>query len=63
LFIAPDYRNFPQGTVSDMIEDITTALKWVFENGYIFFLFIILLLLLLLLIKEEDMEEMLIKYI
>jgi len=29
---APDYRNFPQGTISDMIEDVSTAIEWIIDN-------------------------------
>jgi len=32
LFIAPDYRNFPQGTASDMVEDTCTAIQWCIDN-------------------------------
>ena len=28
LIIVPDYRNFPQGTIEDMCEDLISALKW-----------------------------------
>ena len=28
LVVAPDYRNFPQGCVSDMISDVDTAVQW-----------------------------------
>jgi prenylcysteine alpha-carboxyl methylesterase len=31
-FISADYRNFPQGTVSDMIEDIDTCVDYVFQH-------------------------------
>eukprot|EP00897_Mesotaenium_endlicherianum_P004047 jgi/Mesen1/3670/ME000202S02755 len=27
-----DYRNFPQGTVGDMLCDVTTAIAWIFDN-------------------------------
>jgi len=29
IVVSPDYRNFPQGTVGDMVEDGTTAVAWV----------------------------------
>jgi prenylcysteine alpha-carboxyl methylesterase len=32
IVVTPDYRNFPQGFVSDMVEDATAAIKWVFQN-------------------------------
>ena len=32
LFVAPDHRNFPQGTITDMMQDCSTAIKWTFEN-------------------------------
>ncbi|TMW58799.1 hypothetical protein Poli38472_006944 [Pythium oligandrum] len=32
VVVTPDYRNFPQGVVPDMVEDATCALQWVFEN-------------------------------
>ena len=31
-FVTPDYRNFPQGILPDMIDDATLAMEWVFEN-------------------------------
>eukprot|EP00127_Corallochytrium_limacisporum_P003686 Clim_evm18s152 gene=Clim_evmTU18s152 len=30
--VSIDYRNFPQGTVPDMIEDVNTAVAWVFDE-------------------------------
>ena len=33
LTIVPDYRNFPQGDIEDMISDITAAVKWVSNNA------------------------------
>ena len=32
LVIVPDYRNFPQGTIEDMCEDLTSSLQWAVEN-------------------------------
>ena len=32
LTIVPDYRNFPQGDIEDMISDIIAAVKWVSIN-------------------------------
>ena len=32
IFVSPDYRNFPQGTISDMVEDATNAVQWTKEN-------------------------------
>jgi len=32
IVVTPDYRNFPQGGASDMVVDISQAMKWVFEN-------------------------------
>ena len=32
MMVALDYRNFPQGTLKDMVEDVNTALDWVWEN-------------------------------
>merc|ERR1712054_530730 len=32
LFIAPDYRNFPETTVGGMVDDVIHAVGWVFEN-------------------------------
>eukprot|EP01084_Bolivina_argentea_P124003 219741_1 len=32
IFVSPDYRNFPQGTISDMVTDATTAIQWTYDN-------------------------------
>lgn len=32
VVVIPDYRNFPQATIGDMIEDARNALTWVFAN-------------------------------
>uniref|UniRef100_A0A7S1U2G1 BD-FAE-like domain-containing protein n=1 Tax=Phaeomonas parva TaxID=124430 RepID=A0A7S1U2G1_9STRA len=32
LYFAPDYRNFPQGSVEDMMTDTQQAVEWVFAN-------------------------------
>mmetsp|Transcript_5557 Transcript_5557/g.15742 ORF Transcript_5557/g.15742 Transcript_5557/m.15742 type:complete len:477 (+) Transcript_5557:138-1568(+) len=32
LLVSVDYRNFPQGTVSNMLTDVNQAITWVFEN-------------------------------
>eukprot|EP00930_Biecheleria_cincta_P005738 TRINITY_DN106680_c0_g1_i1.p1 TRINITY_DN106680_c0_g1~~TRINITY_DN106680_c0_g1_i1.p1 ORF type:complete len:433 (+),score=69.31 TRINITY_DN106680_c0_g1_i1:257-1555(+) len=32
LFIAPDYRNFPEVTVSQMVDDVIRAVGWVYGN-------------------------------
>ena len=32
LTIVPDYRNFPQGDIEDMISDIIAAVKWASIN-------------------------------
>ena len=32
LCVLPDYRNFPQATVKDMLLDVHCALAWTFEN-------------------------------
>ncbi|KAF0717692.1 Aste57867_2162 [Aphanomyces stellatus] len=32
LVIMPDYRNFPQGILPDMMQDVNTAMQWVFDN-------------------------------
>ena len=32
LFLAPDYRNFPQGTISDMVEDASSAVQWALDH-------------------------------
>jgi len=28
LVVVPDYRNFPQGDVKDMVQDVTAVLRW-----------------------------------
>eukprot|EP00128_Syssomonas_multiformis_P006527 Colp12_sorted_trinity150504_noHs@28513 len=32
ITLTPDYRNFPMGTVNEMLEDASEALKWTVEN-------------------------------
>lgn len=32
VVVMPDYRNFPQGIVPDMVEDVSMAMQWVFDN-------------------------------
>ncbi|KAL0489813.1 prenylcysteine alpha-carboxyl methylesterase [Acrasis kona] len=32
MCVCPDYRNFPQGTVTDMVQDVDCAMKWTFQN-------------------------------
>ena len=32
LTIVPDYRNFPQGDIEDMISDVKAAVKWSSNN-------------------------------
>eukprot|EP00906_Rhabdomonas_costata_P024745 RCo035527 len=32
MCVTPDYRNFPQGTVKDMVYDTHTAMRWVFRH-------------------------------
>ena len=32
IFVAPDYRNFPQVTFMDMMGDAEMAMKWIFDN-------------------------------
>jgi len=32
LVVMPDYRNYPQGTIEDMIEDIDVAVGWVLKH-------------------------------
>jgi hypothetical protein len=34
LFISPDYRNFPQGQVPDMVLDVTEAIKWAVAHAH-----------------------------
>ncbi|CAI5723029.1 unnamed protein product [Peronospora destructor] len=36
VVVMPDYRNFPQGVVPDMVEDVTRAMQWVFDNVHFF---------------------------
>lgn len=36
VVVMPDYRNFPQGVVPDMVEDVTRAMEWVFDNIHLF---------------------------
>jgi prenylcysteine alpha-carboxyl methylesterase len=36
VVVMPDYRNFPQGILPDMVEDATRALQWVFDNIHLF---------------------------
>ncbi|GAB9472551.1 hypothetical protein Gpo141_00009727 [Globisporangium polare] len=36
VVVTPDYRNFPQGIVPDMVEDSMLAMQWVFENIHLF---------------------------
>ena len=32
VFVSPDYRNFPQGTINDMVIDTTNAIQWTQDN-------------------------------
>lgn len=32
ILVSPDYRNFPQGRVGDMLEDVDRSVAWVFDN-------------------------------
>lgn len=32
VFVSIDYRNFPQGNLSDMVKDVQNGLDWVFSN-------------------------------
>ena len=32
IVVAPDYRNFPQARVGEMLEDVDAAVQWVFRN-------------------------------
>jgi len=32
ITILPDYRNFPQGTIFDMVDDVDASLTWTFKN-------------------------------
>lgn len=36
VVVTPDYRNFPQGIVPDMVEDAMFAMQWVFDNIHLF---------------------------
>ncbi|TDH69767.1 hypothetical protein CCR75_004769 [Bremia lactucae] len=36
VVVMPDYRNFPQGVVPDMVEDVTRSMQWVFDNIHLF---------------------------
>jgi acetyl esterase/lipase len=33
LTIVPDYRNFPQGDVEDMVTDVIAAVSWTSKNA------------------------------
>lgn len=33
LSIMPDYRNFPQGSISDMLLDVNTAIQYIFDTA------------------------------
>ena len=33
MCVMPDYRNFPQGRVNDMLEDVKASVKWAFDNA------------------------------
>jgi len=32
VVVLPDYRNFPQGVINDMLDDVDESLSWVFRN-------------------------------
>lgn len=32
VFVSPDYRNFPQGNINDMVTDATNAIQWTRDN-------------------------------
>jgi prenylcysteine alpha-carboxyl methylesterase len=32
IVVTPDYRNFPQGSIGDMVEDVDRSMQWVFDN-------------------------------
>jgi prenylcysteine alpha-carboxyl methylesterase len=34
LVVVPDYRNFPQGDIEDMMEDIHAATEWTYEHAH-----------------------------
>uniref|UniRef100_K3WXS5 Carboxylic ester hydrolase n=1 Tax=Globisporangium ultimum (strain ATCC 200006 / CBS 805.95 / DAOM BR144) TaxID=431595 RepID=K3WXS5_GLOUD len=36
VVVTPDYRNFPQGILPDMVDDATMAIQWVFDNVHHF---------------------------
>jgi prenylcysteine alpha-carboxyl methylesterase len=36
IMVSIDYRNFPQGTVQSMIEDVRSGIEWTFEKIYEF---------------------------
>lgn len=36
VVVTPDYRNFPQGILPDMVDDATLAMQWVFDNVHLF---------------------------
>lgn len=36
VVVTPDYRNFPQGIVPDMVDDAMRAMQWVFDNIHLF---------------------------
>lgn len=36
LTIVPDYRNFPQGDIEDMISDVKASIQWTIDNAYRF---------------------------
>lgn len=32
IFVAPDYRNFPQAVAKEMVDDVMLSVQWVFDN-------------------------------
>lgn len=36
VVVMPDYRNFPQGNLPEMVDDTTMAMQWVFDNVHHF---------------------------
>lgn len=36
LTIVPDYRNFPQGDVEDMVTDVIAAVSWTSKNAHLY---------------------------
>eukprot|EP01134_Creolimax_fragrantissima_P004208 CFRG4208T1 len=36
MFVTPDYRNFPQGRIVDMLEDTNLAMRWIFKNIHLY---------------------------